>query len=161
MRRDDREVVSIEEIFDILQRCDTIHIAMNDDGAPYIIPMTFGAELKDGKITIYFHCANEGKKLTLIEKDPMVGVECALYYQVEKTDDGAITARYESVIGSGKAEKITEREEKVASLKVMLEHYRESGFPASSCKGLPLVECYKIELDKVSGKRNMGDTKDF
>ena len=51
MRRKDREIPDPERIFDILSRCDTINLGMNGDAAPYVIPMTFGCELKDGKIT--------------------------------------------------------------------------------------------------------------
>ena len=155
MRRDEREVESIEEIFDILLRCDTVRVAMNAGDYPYVIPMTFGCELADGKIIIYFHSAGAGRKWDILNKDPRVCVEADLYYKVEKRENGDITAIYESVIGTGKAELLTEHAEKVAALKCMLEHYKESGFPVTSCKGLAKVEVFRIVLNEVSGKRNL------
>lgn len=155
MRREDREVSDISLIYDILRRCDTIRIGMNDGGYPYIIPMTFGCEIKDGKIVIYFHSAGAGKKYDILLRDPRVCIEADLYYKVEKTEDGGVTARYESVIGCGKAVRVTEQKEKVYILKNMLEHYKESGFPVTSCKGLPAVEVFSVVLDTVSGKRNL------
>lgn len=153
MRRDGRAVTDLNEIYDILQRCDTIRIAMNDCDYPYVIPMTFGCEIIDGKIVIYFHSACEGKKCELLNKDSHICVEADLYYQVKKCDNGDITAVYESVIGTGIAEKLTEQADRVSALKVMLAHYKESGFPVTSCKGLANVEVFRIVLDNVSGKK--------
>ena len=73
----------------------------------------------------------------------------------KKCDNGDITAVYESVIGTGDAELLTEQIDKVNALKVMLEHYKESGFPVTSCKGLPQVEVFRVVLKEVSGKRNL------
>lgn len=155
MRRFEREVSDIQEIYEILKKCDTIRVGMNDEGYPYIIPMTFGCSIEDGKIVIYFHSAPEGRKWDLLAKDPRVCVEADMYYKVEKKENGDITAIYESVIGTGKAQLLTETPDKVAALKIMLDHYKESGFPVTSCKGLPKVAAFRIVLDEVSGKHNL------
>ena len=49
MRRKDREVTDQKEIFDILNRCDTVRIAMQGEKYPYVVPVSFGAEMQDGK----------------------------------------------------------------------------------------------------------------
>ena len=154
MRRDDREVCGIGEIFDILSRCDTIRVGMNGGEYPYVIPMTFGAEIVDGGIVVYFHSAGAGRKWEILQSDPRVCIEADLYYKVEQRGS-EITARYESVIGTGVAERLTEQKDKVAALKVMLQHYKESGFPVTSCKGLAAVEVFRVALTEVSGKRNL------
>lgn len=156
MRRDEREVSDINEINDILTRCDTIRVGMNGgDGYPYIVPMTFGSELADGRIVIYFHSAGAGRKWEILNKDNRVCVEADLYYRIEKHDNGEITAIYESVIGTGRAELLTEQKDRVYALKVMLAKYKESGFPVTSCKGLANVEVFRIVLNEVSGKHNL------
>lgn len=155
MRRDEREVSDINEINDILTRCDTIRIGMNGGGYPYIIPMTFGSELVDGKLVIYFHSAGAGRKWDILNKDNRVCVEADLYYRVEKRDNGDITAIYESVIGTGDAELLTEQQDRIYALKVMLAKYKESGFPVTSCKGLANVEVFRIVLNEVCGKHNL------
>lgn len=155
MRRDDREVKDLSEIYDILQKCDTISLGLNDNGTPYVIPMTFGCELKDGKITVYLHCAGEGRKWDILQRGGTVCVEAHLYYRVERTDRGGITAKYESVIGTGCAVRLTEREDKVGAFKVMLAHYNNSGFPVASCNGLSRSEVFAVTLDEVSGKHNL------
>lgn len=154
MRRKDRQVVPVEQIYDILTRCDTINLGLNGGEAPYIIPMTFGCELKDDVITVYFHSAKGGRKWDILNKDPRVCVEAHLYYKTVQTNTG-VTALYESVIGTGVAVKIEEKSEKVAAFKIMLDHYKQSGFPASSCKGLTDSEVFKVVLTEVCGKHNL------
>ena len=155
MRRADRMVESPEAIFDILSRCDTVRLGLNGGEYPYVVPMTFGAAVENGKITVYIHCAGQGRKWDILASDPRVCVEADLYYKVEKTEGGEITARYESVIGTGRAERLTEQRDKVEALKIILGHYKESGFPVTSCKGLSRVEVFRIVLDEVCGKRNL------
>ena len=48
-----------------------------------------------------------------------------------------------------------EEKDKVAALKIMLQHYKESGFPVTSCKGLAAVEVFRVVLTEVTGKRNL------
>lgn len=154
MRRKDREITDLNLIYDILCRCDTINLGMNGGRAPYVIPMTFGCALEDGRIVIYFHSALGGRKWDILNCNPNVCVEAHLYYKTVETQ-GGITAKYESVIGTGVAERIEDNAEKVAAFKNMLAHYKHSGFPAESCKGLPNCAVFKVVLTEVSGKHNM------
>ena len=154
MRRTDREITDRDEIYKMLYRCTTVSLGFHDSDYPYVVPMTFGCALEEGKICVYFHCAGEGRKLELLKKDSRVCVEGHVYERVEETE-GGITARYESVIGTGTAVRLEDKAEKVKALRVILEHYQSSGFPVTSCKGLLSVEVYRIVLDAVSGKRNL------
>lgn len=154
MRRSERAVENITEIYDILRRCTTITLGMNGGECPYVIPMTFGCELLDGQIVVYIHSAGDGRKWEILSRDPKVCVEAHLYYRVEPVG-GGITAKYESVIGTGEAVRLTEQADKIAAFKVMLAHYDSSGFPAASCKGLSRAEVFKIVLTEVCGKRNL------
>lgn len=155
MRRSDREVRGLDQIYDILSRCDTVTLGLNGEGEPYLVPMTFAPAIEDGHIVIYFHSAKGGRKWEILNRDPRVGIEGHLYYKVVRTENGGITAKYESVIGTGNACPVTEKADKIAAFRLMTEHYRESGFPAESCKGLPHCEVFKVVLDEVSGKHNL------
>ena len=154
MRRKDREVKGLDAIYDILRRCDTVTLGMNGGEAPYVIPMTFACAIEDGQIAVYFHSALGGRKWEILNRDPHVCVEAHLYYKTVRTD-GGITAKYESVIGTGVAEQLTDNVSKVAAFKLMLEQYKHSGFPAESCKGLPNCAVFRVALTEVSGKHNL------
>lgn len=72
MRRKDREITDMDTIFDILLRCSTVRVAMQGGQYPYVVPVSFGAELVDGKPVIFFHCARQGLKLDLLKANPCV-----------------------------------------------------------------------------------------
>lgn len=60
MRRKDREVTDPVEIFSILLRCNTLRIAMTRNNYPYIVPVSFGAELVNGKRLYTFIAHDKG-----------------------------------------------------------------------------------------------------
>lgn len=154
MKLNKNEITDINEIFKILERCTTINLGMYADDYPYVIPMTFGCSIEDEKLCVYFHCAGQGRKWDLLHEDSRVCVEAHIYERVTMSGTDEITAEFESVVGFGRAELIEEQKEKVRAIKIMLEHYNSSGFPATSCKGLGRVEVYRIVLDRVTGKRS-------
>ena len=57
MRRKDREVTDMNEIGKILDLCKTCHVAMQDEKELYLVPLSYGYELKEGWLTLYFHSA--------------------------------------------------------------------------------------------------------
>ena len=154
MRRRDREVHGIDEIFDILNRCDTLRIGISGDKYPYVVPVSFGAELDNGRIVIYFHCAKEGMKLDLINKDPNVCIEGDIFIKTEEIKHG-ITARYESVIGFGRCEFLADEEEMLHGLKVITEHYGYFDYGFDKCGGIKNLLVGKVVVEEIFGKRNL------
>ena len=153
MRRTDREVKDMGEIFDILNRCDTVRIAMQGEQYPYTVPVSFGAELEDGKAVVYFHCAREGLKVDLLRANPHVCVEGDIFIRTEPTDHG-ITTRYESVIGFGECRFLEETDEIIHALKVLTEHYGYYEYDLANCRSLQHTCVCKIVLHEITGKRN-------
>ena len=66
MRKANREVKDIEKIVEVMKKCEVCRIALNDEEYPYILPLSFGMDCIDGKVTLYFHSALEGTKLNHI-----------------------------------------------------------------------------------------------
>lgn len=150
MRRTDREIKDINEIFQVLGKCDTARIGINTPDYPYVVPVNFGASLENGVITIYFHGAKDGLKHTLINRDNRVCVEVD-YFKGYKEIAGHVTCEYESVIGYGNAEVIT-GDEAVKGLKQLL---KKAAFPeceALVCEAADITRVYKIVLLFVTGK---------
>lgn len=75
MRRKDREVTDAAKIQDIIDRCTCCRVGFNDHGQVYIVPLNFGYTKNDDKYTFYFHGAQEGRKMGLIQTSPEVGFE--------------------------------------------------------------------------------------
>ena len=154
MRRNDREIREMSEIFDVLQRCDTVRIGIQGDKYPYVVPVSFGAEMEEEQIVVYFHCAKQGMKVDLMERSPYVCVESDRFIKTEEIRNG-ITARYESVIGFGKCEFLSSENEVLHGLQVLIDHYRYDTQPLRTCRNLENVLVGKVVLESVSGKRNL------
>jgi nitroimidazol reductase NimA-like FMN-containing flavoprotein (pyridoxamine 5'-phosphate oxidase superfamily) len=150
MRRSDREVTDFHEITDILWRCDTIRLGLHDEPYPYVVPLSFGMEAADGKITLYFHGATEGQKHDLIRANPHVCVEASIFHRYAATGASA-TTEYESVIGFGKAELVS-GEEAIKGLDLLLTHCGFDGL-AYDHRVLARTAVYKVALDTFTGKR--------
>lgn len=153
MRLKSLEITDLAEIVDVLQRCPTIRLGILDGDCPYTVPVSFGYEVDGDAITVYFHGADAGKKLELLQKNPIICVEADIFHGYAVTEHGLVT-RYESVIGSGTAQKI-EGAEKIKGLQLICDHCGFSEFPVELCKSLDRTAAYRITLDQITGKRNL------
>ncbi len=81
MRRKDREIINKEQIWRIMQRCGVCRVAFHDAEYPYIVPLNFGIG-KGEPLTLYFHCAAQGKKLDLMQRDRRVSFEMDCAHQL-------------------------------------------------------------------------------
>ena len=77
MRRNDREVSDSEMIEEIMKKADVCRIALASDNIPYIVTMNFGYT-NDPDQLLFFHCANEGRKLEMIRRNKYVCFEMAI-----------------------------------------------------------------------------------
>ena len=131
MRRKDREVLGDENIAKIIEQCTTCHVAMMDDadaGVPYVIPLSFGYNLKDGVLELYFHCAHVGKKLDCIRKNPKVAFSMCVENRIEIYEDVYCKSGrfYASVVGQGKAKIVEDVTEKCRGLSLLMERQMAS-----------------------------------
>lgn len=121
MRRKDREVTDIDEIKNILNVCKTASVAMIDENMPYVVPLSYGYELKDDRLVLYFHCAKEGRKLEILKRNPKVCFAVfqegePLYAETAPCNSGYY---YSSVIGDGIASFIEDSAKKRHALQKM------------------------------------------
>lgn len=71
MRLRKREVKNIQEIYGILARCKTVHVGINGDKYPYVVPVSFGMEVIEGVGMIYFHCSKKGHEGRAAQTEPV------------------------------------------------------------------------------------------
>ena len=124
MRRHDREIKDLNEIEKILGKAEILHLGLVDDGYPYVVPLHYGYEMTEGKLTFYMHGAKQGYKLDLIRKNPHVFIE--LECDVSQIPGGDIPCRYgssfASVMGRGNAEIVEGAAEKIHGLKALMQN---------------------------------------
>ncbi|MCI7145198.1 MAG: pyridoxamine 5'-phosphate oxidase family protein [Clostridiales bacterium] len=155
MRQQNREIKDFNEIVEVMKKCDVCRLALNDEGYPYIIPLNFGMDASDGKITLYFHSALEGYKVDLIKKDPRASFEMDCNHLLQYFEDkGYCTMAYESVIGRGMIRILGENDKKAALQKLMAQYHSDEGAyfnPAAIDRTL----VYALEVQSITGKRKL------
>lgn len=154
MRRKDREVTNIEEIENIIRQCKTCHVAMADDGVPYVVPLSYGYKfLANSTLELYFHSALEGKKLDILRKSNKVCFEISCEGELIHADTPCGSGYYfSSVIGYGEAVFIGDTAEKSMLLSAIFKHQlgEDVIFNASQTERVCI---YKIVSSDFTGKR--------
>ena len=155
MRRNDRAIVNPLKMKDIINRCVCCRIGFNDDGAVYIVPLSFGFEITGNTYVFYFHGAKEGRKLDLIQKNPKVGFEMDTHYALNESEHPcSYSARFQSVIGNGVMSMVTDVEEKRHGLSLIMEHTAGKGGWIFDEKMVNAVAVFKLEVTEMSCKEH-------
>lgn len=123
MRRAERMVENEQQILEVLEECKVCRIGLNDNGRIYIVPLNFGYCYEQGKLTLYFHGASEGRKLDVIRGNSSVGFEMDGRHDLV---EGKLACQYSyyfsSIIGNGSANIVEEQEEKSKALGLIMHH---------------------------------------
>ena len=156
MRRKDREITDRQAIIKIIESCQCCRIGFQDDGEVYIVPLNFGFEYDVDRLVFYFHGAKEGRKIDLIAKSPSVGFEMDTNHEIyPKANNGiacAYTARFQSVIGTGKVSMVSDADEKKHGLLLLMQHITQKCEWSFDEKMLNAVAVFKLEVEKLSCK---------
>ena len=158
MRRQDREISDLTQICGILKRSRVCFLSLCDGSTPYTVPMNFGFTEEAGCITLYLHSAKRGRKIELIRKNPNV---CAAFGTMLSFEDGETgckaTAQYESVVGFGTAEILSDRKACEKGLSCLLSQY-ESRAAHDFSALLDKTAVIRVALDRITGKTNRKET---
>ncbi|MDD4391020.1 MAG: pyridoxamine 5'-phosphate oxidase family protein, partial [Eubacteriales bacterium] len=155
MRRKDREIQDFDKIIEIIDRCKVIRLGLVDEGEPYIVPLNFGYEALQGKLTLYFHSAKQGRKIDIIKANNNACFEADNLVKILEGDNPCDwTAEYESVIGTGKIIFIEDEEGQREALDAMMKHLGFVGHLDYPKNIFSRMRIFKMEVDKMSGKSN-------
>jgi len=156
MRRADREVTELRDILDILKKCDAVRLGINTPDSPYIVPLCFGFDSDGDAVTLWFHCATEGSKLDLINRDPRVGFEADCSHRLVQGDRPcSFSMEFESVIGAGHISICSENAEKQRGFSAIMRQYAHDEEYLFSDAELSRVCILKLDVEKISAKRLM------
>lgn len=152
MTRRERQVTDTNEIIKILDKSKVLHLGLVDDDEPYVVPMNYGYTLEDGKLTIYLHGANRGRKLDLVRKNPKVFFEmCCDIVPFEGDVACKYGITYASVMGRGIAEIVEDVEEKKVALSALMKTQTGKDFEFEE-KMTKIVTVIKINAIEYTAK---------
>ena len=150
MRRAKREIKDENAVRAIMEEASVCRIGLSDDGMPYVVPMNFGL----GENCLYLHCATEGRKLDIIRRNDRVCFEMDLLREVVRGESPCgFSARYESVIGFGRAVIMEDAAEKRAALDRIMGHYGEQGPFTYQDDIFAQTTVIRIAIDSLTAKR--------
>ena len=159
MRKASREMDATFAL-EVLDKAPYVTVSMTrPDGTPYGIPLSLA---RTSDKTFYFPCALEGNKLDCIAKCPTVFLsavtKCA---PTVGPKDGSFTLQYKSATAIGKAEIVSDREEKIEGLRAIcqrfLPHHMDA-FDDAIARSLKKTAVVRITLTQPPvGKRKQYD----
>jgi nitroimidazol reductase NimA-like FMN-containing flavoprotein (pyridoxamine 5'-phosphate oxidase superfamily) len=114
VRRTDREITDPNVMKNILKATKYVTIALTMNNEPYLVSLSHGYD--EERNCLYFHCANEGKKLVYAKANNKVWGQAILDYGVTDECDYA----YASVHFSGRMFIVEDLVEKQHAIEVMV-----------------------------------------
>ena len=151
--RRELEVTDLNEIKRILDTSKVVHVAMVDDGKPYMVPMNYGYTLEDSKLVLYLHGATKGRKIDVLKKNPdvFVGMECDLMPFA-----GEVACQYgmayASLMGEGKATIIEDPEEKMEAMTILMKSQTGKDFTFNE-RLVSIVTVIRIDVEEFTAKK--------
>ena len=153
MRRNDREIKDKALIEQFITKEQIIRIAFYDNGDLYIVPLNYGFIYENDKYVFYFHGAKAGRKFELSKSSPMVGFEIDGEYELLQADVACdYSAKFQSVIGTGRLSIIEDYEEKIKGLNALMNHISGKSEWDYSKDMVNAVAVFRLEVDKLSCK---------
>jgi nitroimidazol reductase NimA-like FMN-containing flavoprotein (pyridoxamine 5'-phosphate oxidase superfamily) len=154
MRRTDREVKDKAAIVDILERADACRLALVDGGEPYLVTMNYGFSWNGERPVLYFHCANAGRKLDIIRKNPRACFGVDVDHELVTGGNGCGWGmKYKSVVGTGEVVVVQDPSEREQGLQLLMRHYSgRTGFQFEE-NILAQTTVLKLTVDELSGKK--------
>ena len=151
MRRSEKEITDIAEMDTILKENRFCRIALSDNNRPYLVPMNYGY---DGE-RLYLHCAEEGRKMDIIRKNPSVCFEVTDSISiVEGFSACGYGTAYRSVIGFGRITILYEPVDKrIALLCIMNQTTGDSEWDFTD-DAVDKVTVLEVAIDSMTGKRS-------
>jgi len=157
MRRKDREITDIDEKLKIIAKCKICRIGLSENNYPYIVPLNYGFSYDDGKLTLYFHSATEGKKIDIIRKNKNIcfEIDCD-----SKLIEGEAPCDYgyefRSIIGFGKINILETKDEIIKGLNYLMKHQTGKDIKYDySENNLKNVIVLKLLVEEFTGKQKV------
>lgn len=153
MRRSDREITDVKLIEAFIAKEQIMRIAFYDNGEIYIVPVNYGYTNDSGQFAFYFHGAKAGRKYELSKGSPNIGFEIDGNYELLEADIACdFSAKFQSVVGTGKISIVEDREEKLKGLNFLMRQTSGNAEWQYSEEMINAVAVYKVDVNKISCK---------
>lgn len=156
MRRTDKERTEPGFMERVLRETDIISVAFAPEQpgeAPYVLLVNH--VLHEG--SIYFHCAQTGRKLECLKNNPMVGFTAAAGVEIMRAE---ATTRYRSVCGTARASFVEDAGLKREALEALARRFRTECMTPTPEKAMATVTLVRLDIQEMTGKQSPAEERD-
>lgn len=152
LTRREKLITDAEIVEEILKKAKVLHLGLVDGDEPYVVPMNYGHTFENGKLTLWLHGANRGRKLDVMRKNPKIffSMECDI-----TPFEGEVACKYgisySSLMGKGTAEIIDDVEVKKQALTHLMKTQTEKDFQFND-KLVSVVSIIRIDVSEYTAK---------
>lgn len=152
IRRKEKEIENKDEMISIIESVQYITVAMSLNNEPYLVTLSHGYDRK--KNCIYFHCAQEGKKVDILRENNVVWGQA---FVDNGYVDGSCDHLYATTQFKGQVSFIEDSKEKRHALSIMIDQLESDPAkviePQMTEKSIKSVNIGRIDIDYMSGKK--------
>ena len=152
MTKRELQITDEGKIRAILDAAKVVHVGMCVDNEPYVVPMNYGYTMEEGRLTIYLHSAQQGKKLDMIRANSRVFFEMdcdRVPFEGEKPCQYGLS--YSSVMGRGTATIVEDVEEKKKAMRFLMKTQTEKDFTFDD-RLVSIVAVIRIDAEEYTAK---------
>jgi len=146
----------INHFYDIAQTlnaCDTLHVALNDESFPFVMPLMFGFEIVEEEVVLYFYIHKEAHAHELIKKDPHAALETEILYNYFDVPREYVSCAYGQITGHGVIEAVKESDYDYG-MDLILTHCGYEGFLYNPALYDEII-MYKVKVEDLEGRINI------
>ena len=152
MTKRERQITDPERIRHILDTARVLRLGLAVDNEPYVVPLNYGYIMEEGKLTLYLHSAQRGKKLDMLRANPKVFFEmdCDLMPFESKLpcQYGMV---YSSIMGRGVATIVEDVEEKKRAMTVLMKTQSGKDFEFVD-RLVSMVAVVRVDVSEYTAK---------
>ena len=152
MTKRELQITDEVQIRNILDTAKVLHLGLAVDNEPYVVPMNYGYTMENGKLVLYLHSAQKGKKLDMMRANPKVFFEMDcdwVPFEGEKPCQYGLG--YSSVMGCGKAQIVEDVEEKIKAMSALMKTQTGKDFSFNE-RLVSIVAVIRIDVVEYTAK---------
>jgi nitroimidazol reductase NimA-like FMN-containing flavoprotein (pyridoxamine 5'-phosphate oxidase superfamily) len=155
MRRKDKEIIEIEDKINIINQCKVCRLGLSENNKPYVIPLNYGYDFTENILSLFFHSANEGKKMDIIKNNNNACFEIDCDNKLIEAEKACgYSYAFKSIIAFGKIMILENIDEKIYGLNKIMENQTGNkeiyNFPKEILQN---VTVYKMIVEEFTGKQ--------
>ena len=152
MTKRERQITDPKQIEAILDTAKVLHLGLAVDNEPYVVPLNYGYTMEDGKLVIYLHSGQRGKKLDMIRSNPRVFIEMDCdrvpFEGVMPCQYGMV---YSSIMGRGEAHIVEDVEEKKKAMTILMKTQTGKDFTFED-RLVSMVAVIRVDVAEYTAK---------